>query len=138
MKIRKATQKDKNYLKKQDDLKESMIKKKIKLEEYLVAEKENKQIGFLRFGYFWSEVPIIEMVRINKNFQKQGIGQKLVEFLTNITKKSKQKVILSLSTGNEKGPQTWHKKIGFKKIGQIKDSKLTKNIPEVFFIKKLK
>ena len=137
-KIAIAKWKDRNFILSHDEYitKKTMLEK-IKRKEYIMAKVNDKLVGFLRFGYFWSAIPTIEMIRIEKNFRRKGIGRKMVEFLEKIAKRQGNKFILSSSTGNEKEPQNWHKKIGFKYIGKI-NTNYPSRIPEVFFIKVLK
>jgi len=131
--------KDLNYLIKHDNhIKKQTIRKKIKLKEYILYELEKKIIGFMRFGFIWSAIPYIEIIKVDEEFRKRGFAKEMVNFLEKIAKKNKQKFILSSSTGNEKEPQNWHKKIGFKEIGKLKQINYPSKVPEVFFIKKIK
>jgi len=139
MRTRYANMKDLNYLIKHDNhIKKQTIRKKIKLKEYILYELEKKIIGFMRFGFIWSAIPYIEIIKVDEEFRKRGFAKEMVNFLEKIAKKNKQKFILSSSTGNEKEPQNWHKKIGFKEIGKLKQINYPSKVPEVFFIKKIK
>lgn len=139
LKISIADEKDLRYLLKNDrHIKRKTILKKIKLGEYIIGKLKNEYVGFLRFGYFWSAIPCIEVIGVEEEHRRKGIGRETVKFLENIAKKNKQKFVISSSTGNEKDPQNWHKKIGFKEIGKLKQLNYPSKIPEVFFIKKIK
>lgn len=139
LKISFATGINKNYIFRNDhSISKKTMKRKIRLKEYLVANINKKPIGFLRFGYFWSEIPIVEMIIVEEKLRKKGIGRTLIKSLEKIAKKNNQKVIISSSTGNEKNPKKWHEHMGFKKVGSIKHKILTRSIPEVFFVKVIK
>lgn len=137
MEIKIATTKEKNYLEKKDNLKVKRVIKKIRAKEYIVAKINNKNVGFIRFGYFWSEIPIVEMIRIEEKHKKQGIGKYFIKQIEKIARKNKQKIIMSSSTEGEPGPEKWHKKIGFEKTGKFIPKYLTKT-PEIIYIKKVK
>jgi hypothetical protein len=50
-------------------------KKKIEAGEYLIAKMASEPVGCLRFSYFWSIIPFIELIWVVDHFQRRGIGR---------------------------------------------------------------
>ena len=127
------------YLIKNDNhCKEDMILSKIKRKEYIIAKNNDEFVGFLRFGYLWSKIPYIEVIAVEDEHQRKGIGKAMLMFLEDHARKIGEKIILSSSEEAESAPQEWHKHMGFKKAGRIDDLKPVQESPEIIFIKKIK
>lgn len=89
----------------------------------LVAEKEERVIGFATFGIFrpWAayQFSIEHSIYIHKNNRGQGIGKKLMVELIKIAKERKYHTIIAgVDTSNE-GSYQFHKKFGFKEVGRF-------------------
>jgi len=110
-----------------------MLKQKIEVKEIILVKVDDKTIGHLRFGFFWDEIPFLNMLRINKEYRGKGIGTKLVEFWETEMKKRKFKEVMTSSQSNEDG-QHFYRKRGYTDIGSLT---LPKEPLEIIFIKKL-
>lgn len=88
---------------------------------FLIALKNNKPVGYAKLlGAKDSQK--IELVRLYllKNFQRQGIGSKLLWECIKIAKKNKFKVIWLGVWEKNRNAIAFYKKSGFKKFGQYK------------------
>lgn len=88
---------------------------------YFVAKKKNRVIGFIQgyfdgTGMFW-----LGWIGVDKNYQGQGIGDKLVKFLINYLKKSKKihKIITVIRPQNITSQKLFAKN-EFKKFAYLK------------------
>lgn len=133
-----ATSKDIDYLASNDHLSKDRVEEKIKRKEYIVAKQGNTYLGFLRFSLFWSEIPYIDVIGVEDEHQRKGIGKSMVKLLEAYALQNGQKVIMSSSQQDEPEPQKWHKKIGFEEAGIVNDFFPIQDVPEIIFIKRLK
>jgi len=60
--------------------------------EYLIAKKDNKPLGFIRFSYFWGSIPYMDMIRVNEENRGKGIGKMVFQFWEDLMKKSDAKI----------------------------------------------
>ncbi len=132
-----ATSGDIDYLSNNDHLSKGKVEEKIKRQEYIVAKQGDTHLGFLRFTLFWSEIPCIDMVLVEQEHRRQGIGKSIVKFLEDYAFENGQSVIMSSSQQDEPEPQTWHRQIGFEHAGIINDFAPIQDVPEIIFIKRL-
>ena len=115
---------------------DNWIKTSLKNKCYMVAYISGKQVGFLRFSYFWGNIPYMDMIRVNDNLQSAGIGTKLVRYWEKKMKDLGMKMCMTSSQLNEPQPTNWHIKNGYRPSGQIHFWP-TDDYPEIFMIKKL-
>ena len=111
-----------------------MIKRKIEEKAIILAEVDEKPIGYLRVEYLWLAVPYIGLIVVTEGYRRKGIGSAMVEFLENHLAKSGHDFLYSSSQADEPEPQTWHRKIGFQECGIIAGIN-DGGIGEVFFRK---
>lgn len=133
MKIRLLQKKDikpasvivgKNYNKKYEkssclELKEMFGKGAVK-PIYFVAEEKGKILGFAGFMQSWMDYNVFTIFWVNvlPEFQKQGIGKKLVtKVIGEIRKKKEVKLIILTTTY----PKYYNKCFGFKAISRVAD-----------------
>jgi len=131
-----ASQKDFKWLsdaEKGHEITSTMLKRKIQDKEVLLVKADNKLIGWLRFGFFWDEVPFMNMLGLDKEHRGKGIGKKLVRFWEAEMKKKKYKMVMTSSQSNEDA-QHFYRKIGYADVGSLT---LPKEPLEVIFIKKI-
>lgn len=133
-----ATSDDLGYLTSREDIAEDVIVKKIKNEEYIVAKNNDVPVGYLRFSFFWSKIPYIDIIKVEENYRKQGIGSRLLEFLEKYAVEKGQTIIMSSSQKDETEPQEWHRRMGFREAGIIKNFSPIQDVPEIIFIKEVK
>ena len=119
--IRKVVQED------SDDLKEictkgfpkdeafEIVKSLLEIEHFYVIKdnKENKIIGFIAFGIYSIRISHIMIIAIHPNFQRKGIGSKLLNYCEEVLKNYLvKKVRLEVRTSNDIAIN-FYKKHGF-------------------------
>ncbi len=135
--IRYASDKDLEWLNNVDDLCSYEWKKRcIENKEYIVAITDERHVGFLRFSYFWSKIPYMDLIRVNERQRNKGIGKQLFLFWQNEMKNIGFQQLMTSSTKGEDEPLQWHIKNGFENVGELSFGKST-NDKEIFLIKPL-
>jgi len=142
IKITYATSDDLKYLKKNDDhISPEKVAEKVERRQVIIVKDETTPIGWLRFGYLYDEIPFINMIALEDEHQKQGIGSKLVKFWEEEMKKAGYDMALTSSQANEEA-QHFYRKLGYEDAGSllgINNEPESVGVPaEVFFLKKLK
>ena len=112
---------------------EEVLRKKISDKEILIAESGNEIVGWLRFGFFWDIYPFMNLIIIDEEYQRKGIGKQLVLFWEEEMKKRKHKYVLT-STQSDEEAQHFYRKLGYKDAGSLI---LPGEVLEIIFIKTL-
>jgi len=109
-----------------------LIRTKIKENEIIiVSNDEGKNIGWLRYNYFWDNTPFMNMLHLDEYYRHKGIGKELVEFWENDMKSKGYELIMTSTLSNEQA-QHFYRKLGYKDSGSI----LLENEPlEIIFTK---
>ncbi len=73
---------DYEYIKGRDHhISENLISAKIKEKEiYIIRNPDGSNIGWMRYGYFWDNIPFMNMIWIEEEFRDKGVGNKVVLF----------------------------------------------------------
>ncbi|MBU1177824.1 GNAT family N-acetyltransferase [Patescibacteria group bacterium] len=142
MKISYATAEDLVYLEKNDNhIDQQKVKEKVDRRQVIIVKDGQTPIGWLRFGYLYDIIPFMNMLALEDEYRKQGIGSKLVKFWEGEMKKAGHKMVLTSSQANEDA-QHFYRKIGYEDAGAlfgINDEPESVGDPvEVFFLKRLK
>lgn len=120
MLIRYATAEDTAFLISNDKwIHEAAIQQKIHEKQILVLLDENGLIGWLRYGFFWDNVPFMYMLHLLDPYQGKGFGRKLVEYWENEMKKQGHRTVLS-STAQTEYAQHFYVKLGYQSIGSFR------------------
>ena len=115
---------------------EKVVRNKIVSDECIVVELDGQLIGYIRLEYLWSTVPYIGLIFVMEEYQNEGIGRKMLDFLEDNLQSHGHDVLMSSSQADEPEPQAWHRAVGFEECGII--SGLNEGgIGEVFFRKLL-
>ena len=132
--IRFATSQDYDYLVHNDrQIKPEMVKKKIEDAEIIVVLDDEQNIGWLRFNYFWDEIPFMNMLWIEEDYRRKGIGTRLVNFWeTEIFQRDKNQVMTS--TLSDETAQHFYRKLEYQDCGSLL---LPDEALEIFFLKSL-
>ena len=132
--INYATLEDLNWLQINDKhVGIEVLNKKILDNEVIIVKKEDNSIGWLRYGFFWDEIPFMNMLYLNEAYRKKGIGKKLVQFWEKEMKKRGFKIVMT-STQSDEDAQHFYRKIGYTDAGSLT---LPKEPLEIFFIKEI-
>ena len=73
-------------------------------------------IGLLRYNLFWDNTPFCTMLFIDKDYQGNGFGKKLMEFWENDMKLQGYGMLL-ISTQVDEHSQHFYRKLGYKDCG---------------------
>ncbi|POR24807.1 N-acetyltransferase [Flavobacterium columnare] len=112
--------------------------KKLNDHPFLVAIKENKIVGFGTYGLFRFKIgyqfTAEHSVYVHKDFHGNGIGSLLLREIIKIAKKQKLHTLIGVIDSENSGSITFHKKLGFQEVGQLKETgfKFNKWLDSVF------
>ena len=84
LKIRFASTKDIKVCNEVDKIlgfktKPFIFKEAQKKKRLIIAEENKRAIGYSRYSFLWGEDPFISMIRVIPEYQKRGIGKKMIE-----------------------------------------------------------
>lgn len=135
MKIDFATDSDFEYIRNQDrHLSESLILSKIKGNEiYIIRDKDDHNMGWMRYGYFWDNTPFMNLIWLDEPYRGKGIGKQVVLFWEEQMKEKGFNLIMT-STQADEGSQHFYRKLGYKDAGCLI---LDTQAQEIFFTKQL-
>ena len=100
-----------------DDIDSIIIKKKIVEKEVFLVLKNNEIIGWLRFNYFWDDIPFITHLWLLDGYRKKGIGTKLLNYWEEKMKTNDHKIALTSTQKTREFAQQFYKKRGYTEIG---------------------
>ena len=109
------------------------LRRKLTNQEILIARSETGPTGFLRFGYFWDEIPFMNMLIISAPYRQQGIGTKLVSYWESEMKRQGHGMIMTSSLSDETA-QHFYRKLGYRDAGSLF---LPREALEIIFLKEL-
>lgn len=135
MKIDYANELDFQYIFDNDKhLPKHLIQSKIRDKEIIIAkDADNKNIGWLRYGYFWDNIPFMNMLFIADGHRNNGVGKQLNRFWESEMKSKGFSMVMTSTLSNEQA-QHFYRKLGYKDSGSL----LLENEPlEIIFIKKI-
>lgn len=119
MTIRVASQQDMAVLAKYDrHLSEEMLCKKIDDGQIWIAEEKDILIGWLRYGFFWDEIPFMNLLYVRMPYQRQGVGTALVKAWEQSMKGAGYDKVLT-STLEEETAQHFYRKLGYDDLGKF-------------------
>ncbi|WP_300565658.1 GNAT family N-acetyltransferase [Flavobacterium sp.] len=102
------------------------IEKQEKNFPFIVAEKDNKIVGFGTYGTFRFKIgyrfTVEHSVYVDKNFHSNGIGKLMLEELILLAQKQKLHTMIGVIDSENKGSIVFHEKLGFKNAGHIKET----------------
>lgn len=119
-----------------DDLHGRMMEWKLRNEEYVLAEVDGYCAGFIRLEYLWSKYPYIGMIRVERPYQRQGLGNQMLQFVEEALRQQGVTELYSSSQADEADPQAWHRYMGFRECGIINGIN-EGEIGEIFFVKSI-
>lgn len=117
VKIRLAEESDFEILSRNDrHISAEVLKKKISDKNILVAEAEDVFAGWLRYNFFWDEIPFMNMLFVIEKFRGMGIGEKLVREWESLMSEQGHKLLLTSTQANEYA-QHFYRKQGYRDLG---------------------
>ena len=132
--IRFATSQDYAYLVHKDHhAQPEVITKKVEDAEIIVVLDNEQNIGWLRFNYFWDEIPFMNMLWIEEDYRKKGIGTRLVNFWEIEMQKRGNNQVMT-STLSDETAQHFYRKLEYQDCGSLL---LLDGALEILFLKSL-
>jgi len=109
------------------------LRLKIEQGEIIVIKIEGQTAGWLRYGYFWDLIPMMNMLSIEECYQRKGFGTKLIAFWESKMKERGYNQVMTSTLSNEQA-QHFYRKLGYKDVGALL---LPDEALEILFIKTL-
>ena len=134
--VRQAEQPDLDFVSQDGYLPGEVVSRKIEQGEVFLVCVENTPVGYLRLGFLWGEIPLIELIKVEKANRKRGYSRQLLAFVEKHLRGEGYQVLYSSSQVNETEPQAWHRHMGFTECGIINGLN-EGDVGEVFFRKLL-
>lgn len=111
--------KDLGFLLKRDlHVRPDVIERKIERREIIVLWHDGWRAGFLRYGFFWDEVPFMNMLYIREDLRGRGFGTRLIEFWELEMRKSGYEGVMTSTLSNERA-QHLYRRLGYKDCGSL-------------------
>ncbi|WP_440111724.1 GNAT family N-acetyltransferase [Paenibacillus sp. QZ-Y1] len=134
MKIEYATMADYEYILERDrHIHQALVEPKIKEKEIFILWDEGSRIGWMRYGYFWDNIPFMNMIWIDEPYRNGGNGKKVVQHWEILTKQKGFDTVMT-STQSDEHAQHFYRKLGYVDAGAL----LLDTQPlEVILIKKI-
>lgn len=136
MKIEYGSESDFQFILDNDrHISKELIKNKLREKEIIIAKnQENQIIGWLRYGYFWDNIPFMNMIYLSEIYRNRGIGKELVMFWEREMKKKGYNMVMTSTLSNEQA-QHFYRKLGYKDSGCLL---LENETLEIIFTKRIK
>lgn len=95
-----------------------MLEKKLSDGEIIVAQLDGVFLGWLRFSYFWDEIPFINMLGVVEAYRGHGIGRLLVEEWEGQMRDKGYSKVMTSTLENETA-QHFYRKLGYRDLGKF-------------------
>lgn len=100
-------------------LRKELIQRKIDAQEiYIMRNKAGENIGWLRYGYFWDNIPFMNMLWLDEPYRGKGFGAEVVAFWEAQMKQQGFKLVMTSTLSNEQA-QHFYRKLGYKDAGGL-------------------
>ena len=134
MRVAFAGPEDLDYLAGEDrHVGRDVIGEKIARREIIVAHQDDRRVGFLRYGYFWDEIPFMNLLCIREGSRGKGCGTQLIAFWEEEMRKSGHGSVMTSALSNERA-QRLYRRLGYGDCGSL----LMPSEPlEIVFLKRL-
>lgn len=134
MKIEYATQDDYPFIIERDKhINGLLVRSKIREHEIFMVRDQNQEIGWMRYGHFWDNIPFMNMIWIDEDYRGRGFGKEVVLHWEELMRQKGFKLVMTSTLSNEDA-QHFYRKLGYRDSGCL----LLENEPlEVILTKKL-
>ncbi|WP_019912325.1 GNAT family N-acetyltransferase [Paenibacillus sp. HW567] len=118
MRIITATDSDYEYIRQHDrHISEQLILPKISRHEIYIFQNECEVIaGWMRYGYFWDNIPFLNMIWIDEPYRSNGLGKRALLFWEAEMKRKGFHLVMTSTQANE-GAQHFYRKLGYRDSG---------------------
>ncbi len=112
-----ADSEDLDYLVEKDHLGRDMIGQKISRREFIVAYQGERRVGFLRYNYFWDDVPFMNLLWVQEDLRSRGFGTQLISFWEEEMLKLGYDSILTSTLSTNVRAQQLYRRLGYEDSG---------------------
>ena len=110
---------DLDYLVAQDrHLSSGVLEQKVGRREILMLWHDDSRAGLLRFGYFWDEIPFMNLLWVQEDLRDRGFGTRLVSFWENVMRESGYEMVMTSTLSNERA-QHLYRRLGYRECGSL-------------------
>jgi len=102
-----------------DTVSSEWVERCVELREYLLLEDDQREIGFLRWSWFWGKIPYMDMIFVAPDLRGAGAGRMLYRNWERAMVERGASVLMTSCEGDEPGPLRWHVKNGFEVVGEL-------------------
>lgn len=119
MNITYASQADHAYIVEKDrHIHPTLVETKIKEKEIYILWEDEIRIGWMRYGYFWDNIPFMNMIWIDEPFRGRGSGQRVVQYWENEMKEKGFDTVMT-STQSDENAQHFYRRMGYVDAGAL-------------------
>ncbi|MGQ8872548.1 GNAT family N-acetyltransferase [Paenibacillus sp. TSA_86.1] len=119
MNIKYASQADYTYVVEKDrHIHPTLIESKMKEKEIYILWEDGVRIGWMRYAYFWDNIPFMNMIWIDEPFRSRGSGQHVVQYWENEMKQKGFEMVMT-STQSDEHAQHFYRKMGYVDAGAL-------------------
>ena len=110
---------DLDYLVAKDrHLSSGVLEQKVGRREILMLWHDDSRAGLLRFGYFWDEIPFMNLLWVQEDLRDRGFGTRLVSFWENVMRESGYEMVMTSTLSNERA-QHLYRRLGYRDCGSL-------------------
>ena len=130
-----AAQRDMAYLVRNDThISPDLLREKVARSEVIVVRVAGQTVGWLRFGYLWDFVPVMNMLAVEEEERRKGYGTGMIQFWEQEMRRRGYKLVLTSTQADEQA-QHLYRRLGYVDCGAML---FPGQVPlEVFLIKSL-
>ncbi len=116
---------------------EEIIGFRISRSDICLAVEDGVVVGYLRLGYLWEHIPMIDIAIVKEAHRRKGIATALVDFICNHLGREGGDRLISSTMPDNLPSQKWHRKMGFEECGFLCGINSGEKTGEIFYVKKL-
>ncbi len=91
---------------------------KVARREIMAAYVEDRPVGFLRYGYFWDEIPFMNLLWVEEESRGRGYGTQLVSFWEREMRKLGHDSVMTSTSSSERA-QHLYRRLGYVDVGSL-------------------
>jgi ribosomal protein S18 acetylase RimI-like enzyme len=119
MRIAFAEPEDLDFLAGEDrHVSRGIIEQKIERREIVVLRHDGRRAGLLRWGYFWDEIPFMNLLWVREELRGRGFGTRLVAFWEDEMRKAGYEEAMTSTMSNEQA-QHLYRRLGYRDCGSL-------------------
>ncbi|WP_426333244.1 GNAT family N-acetyltransferase [Paenibacillus silvae] len=119
MNIEYALQTDYTYIVEKDrHIHQALVNAKITEKEIYILWEDEARIGWMRYGYFWDNMPFMNMIWMEEPYRGRGLGRMVVQHWENEMKQKGFDIVMT-STQSDEQAQHFYRKMGYVDAGAL-------------------